>query len=357
MSKKNISPKSYLEKYIFDNIGNISKKIKISDSKFKILKLNEFDKLKKYQFKVEQLKEMCTHYKLKKSGNKNELINRLYNYLKYSLYSIKIQSCFRKYLVKQFIENSGSHIENRNKCINDTDFVSLENITNINFYNFFSFKDDDGNIFGCDIKSFYSLVNPNKSNRFFNNNYQSLNETILNPYNRSEISEHVIKNFKKTVKIAKLLNFPLELVDEEEYIDPKKKFELKIHETFQNINSLGNYADSKWFIDLNTQQLILFIREIYDIWNYRAQLSNLTKREIMHPHGNPFLGIQFQFVQELSITSIKNNALQIIINMISSGINNDSKCLGAYYVLAALTLVSQNARDSLPWLYQSVAHI
>jgi len=42
--------------------------------------------------------------------------------------------------------------------------------------------------------------------------------------------------------------------------------------------------------------------------------------------------------------------------MVKSGHTNDNRSLGAYYVLAALTLVSDEARNSLPWLYQSVAY-
>ena len=40
--------------------------------------------------------------------------------------------------------------------------------------------------------------------------------------------------------------------------------------------------------------------------------------------------------------------------MLYSGIDNDSKVLGAYYILAALTLVSHDAATSMSWLYQSV---
>jgi hypothetical protein len=41
--------------------------------------------------------------------------------------------------------------------------------------------------------------------------------------------------------------------------------------------------------------------------------------------------------------------------MVKTGINNDFKTLGAYYVLGALCLVNQNAANSLPWLFQSVS--
>ena len=41
-------------------------------------------------------------------------------------------------------------------------------------------------------------------------------------------------------------------------------------------------------------------------------------------------------------------------NLISKGINTDSKSLGAFYILSALTLVSHSAAVALPWLYESV---
>ena len=41
--------------------------------------------------------------------------------------------------------------------------------------------------------------------------------------------------------------------------------------------------------------------------------------------------------------------------MITRGINNASKTLGANYILCALTLVNNDAAENLPWLYQSVS--
>ena len=41
-------------------------------------------------------------------------------------------------------------------------------------------------------------------------------------------------------------------------------------------------------------------------------------------------------------------------NMINKGINENSCVLGSYYVLSALTMVSNEAATSLPWLYEAV---
>jgi hypothetical protein len=46
--------------------------------------------------------------------------------------------------------------------------------------------------------------------------------------------------------------------------------------------------------------------------------------------------------------------LEVLEKLFNTGVDKDSKSLGAYYVLGALTLVNENAASSLPWLYQSV---
>ena len=49
--------------------------------------------------------------------------------------------------------------------------------------------------------------------------------------------------------------------------------------------------------------------------------------------------------------------LEILEKFVNFGIDRDAKCLGAYYVLGALTLVSEEAATSLPWLYQAVCYM
>jgi hypothetical protein len=48
--------------------------------------------------------------------------------------------------------------------------------------------------------------------------------------------------------------------------------------------------------------------------------------------------------------------LQSMETMVNTGIDKDSRSLGAYYVLGALTLVNEEAANALPWLYQSMQY-
>jgi hypothetical protein len=108
---------------------------------------------------------------------------------------------------------------------------------------------------------------------------------------------------------------------------------------------------------LNRVKIIKFVRELADIWSYRAQLTNEVKRKICPPIGDPFRGFNFNYINsEESMDNVRKTVISILEKFVNNGVDTDSKSLGAYYVLGALTLVSENAATSLPWLFQSVAH-
>jgi hypothetical protein len=95
------------------------------------------------------------------------------------------------------------------------------------------------------------------------------------------------------------------------------------------------------------------MRELVDIWTYRAQLSVEVKCAICPPLGDPFRNINYY---EQNLDNIKSSTLNILEKFVNLGVDKDSKALGAYYVLGALTLVNDDAAHALPWLYQSVSH-
>jgi hypothetical protein len=98
------------------------------------------------------------------------------------------------------------------------------------------------------------------------------------------------------------------------------------------------------------------VRELNDIWNYRAQLSPEVKRNICPPNGDPFRNLCIPYIHtEINMCNVRKVILEVLEKFVNSGIDNDSKSLGAYYVLGALTLVNDEAAMSLPWLFQSVS--
>ena len=58
-----------------------------------------------------------------------------------------------------------------------------------------------------------------------------------------------------------------------------------------------------------------------------------------------------------NMDDLRKNILDVIEKFVVTGVDKDSKYLGASYVLSALTLVNIDAATALPWLYQAVCYM
>jgi len=351
---------SIIEDYMNNIINRCEKKIpvnkkllKIENNENCILNIQNYHDLTIYNYNIQQLKLNAKMYKLKMSGNKNELINRIYVFLHLSSYIVKIQKIFRGVLFRKFLSFFGPAHKNRLVCTNDTDFVTMDDLKDLPFTQFFSYKDIDNFIYGFDISSIYNLIF--KKNDSINNNKIG----GINPYNRNKIPSFVMINLKMISRLSKTLNIKINLDFDTSVgeISSEKTIEMRTITLFQNIDSLGNYSSPEWFLSLNRNQIIKFMRELCDIWNYRAQLSMEVKCHICPPTGDPFVNINIAYLlNENNLLNLKKNVLNILEKLVNNGIDRDSRSLGSYYVLGALTLVNESAATSMPWLFQSVAY-
>jgi hypothetical protein len=170
----------------------------------------------------------------------------------------------------------------------------------------------------------------------------------------------VKKNMIKIIWLSKLFKdkLQLEMKEDNEYnntVHPIITLENRVHDVFHDIDILGNYTDANWFLSLDQVQLVRFILEMNDIWSYRAGLTDRVKRDICPDHRDLFRMMYIIDIRAAPITILIELSLSIIEQLIKSGNTRDYRCLGANYVLCALTLVSPAAAEALPWLYQSVA--
>ena len=353
--KKNKSAESLINEYMTNITSNceknmiiVKKLVKISDENISIPTINNYHDITKYNYNVTQLKLIAKNYRLKISGNKNQLLTRIYSFLYFSSYIIKIQKIFRGNVARKYKLLHGPGTINRKLCTNTEDFVTMEPIEEINYHQFISYKDEDGFIYGFDIISLHNLILKSKDT-----------ESIRNPFNRNLIPESVIKTIKSIIKISRILNIHVNLhyEDDTQTVSFEKMIELRALSLFQNIDELGNYSNCQWFLSLNRNQIIKFLRELTDIWNYRAQITPETKRNICPPSGDPFRNLNMHYVHtEQNMTNVKKVVLEVLEKIVNIGVDRDSKALGACYVLGSLTLVNQEAATSIPWLFQSFGH-
>ena len=115
-----------------------------------------------------------------------------------------------------------------------------------------------------------------------------------NPYNRNILPiEKIMCDIKNIIKLGKILNERpnIKLENNINLLSKEKQIELRAINIFQKIDDCGFITDAKWYLKLSRLQLKRFISELIDIWQYRAQISNDTKRKINPQHADPFFTV------------------------------------------------------------------
>ena len=315
---------------------------------------SDYEKFEKLEYKLNELREICKVHALKKSGTKQDVKIRIYDYLRQSHYITKIQRVMRRKFLKLHIQTSGPAYNNRTLCVNETDFYSLEKMTDIPRNQFISFKDETGLIYGFDILSLYTHY----TNELCSNNSYGFC-LPSNPYNRLKFPGWLQVQMHKKIRLTDILGISCKIEEEEEesILSISDQDDQLLFLIFQEMNLHGHYADTSWFNELNVTQMVRFVRELADIWNYRAQLLPTMKNEICPPNGDPFRVIDARTLHPelVQYDLLKHQSIALINLFVRSGTNRDNRSLGTYYVLSALTLVSASARIAMPWLYESVA--
>lgn len=299
-------------------------------------------------FNTNQLKQLCRHHKLNVSGVKCALQSRISTFLRQSCLAIQLQRLYRGFIVRKYIRTRGPGLHKRSVCVNDTDFLSLDDLTEIPHYQFFSFKDADGHIYGFDVRSAHTMFCSGKHHK----------KDVFNPYNRKEIPDDVIRALKVNISSAKLMKYPIELEIKEDVdappLTPEQKFNQELVTILQAIDELGNYTNMSWFTGLTHYGWLALINHIFDIWIYRSQLPEETRREFFPPSGKPFTGVRIERVRVMPTNELKECAITIMRRFVMTSPHEDMRKLGALYVMGALTLVCPPAAQAMPWLYESL---
>lgn len=344
-----------------------------------ILNKTTIDRLSEYT--IPQLKEIAKQNALPVSGTKPIIIQRLQQYFIRAEYVIKIQSCWRKYKLAflYYLRN----LRLKNDCVNSSDFYTLEPINEIHPLLFTCITDTNNFTYGFSIVSLEKLIksgvrpkNPytreifdtkllgtiviilRLTHLFFGKYLQennivdeAVNENLqITQQTQSEIQIQTEYRQRHVSQITSYDNFRQVWIKVR--VARFRPLCMRVQELFMEIDHLGNYTQANWFSDLGGRSWYRFYQLLYEIWNYRAQITAETKRGIC------ILGDPFRMVDtprmEYPPEVIYETSLTVFEYFVYGGIDEEHRKLGTLHALTALTAVSYQARNSLQWLYTSL---
>jgi hypothetical protein len=301
---------------------------------------------KKFHY-VDDIKYTLKKLGLNASGKKVELTLRLDKFYK-SLRSyqsnidtiISIQRMYREKVKNKHLQIKGPGFLNRGLCVNDEDFLTFEDKREIDNDYFFSYRDSNSVVFFFDLRSIEKLLQLNKDNPY-----------TMEPFPESVKSRvnSIINNLKNTGKF----------IDHEECkMTVQQIYNARVIKLFQTIDELdivAGGADHTWFLELNLKRAKDFYRVIEDIWNYRAELTNSRKNELVPTRK--ILNINPKHVFALNDSSSKPRALHEYLigemeEMVTASSNIENRKTCALFILTAFTEIHHRAAEALPWLVQ-----
>lgn len=321
----------------------LPKKIKLAPQSPRIFTYEEYilSSTPINKLRLMDLKVSCHHYNLSNLGKKPDLVSRLskfFNQMEYYHNNInhikRIQSLFRGWRVRNQIKLHGIYLFNKSMCHNQEEFYTFDDIKEIDDDFFFSIK-QDSYIFGFDIRSIYRMFNT-----------LNTDVPILNPYTNQSLDSNDIERANLLVSYLERKDINIRHEDMME-ISPQQEVALKATDVFQKMDYLGNHIDAEWFHQMNIGELKDYYRLLEDIWNYRANLSEEAKLQIV-PSGNIF-SISVSSVNHLNDKiKVQHIVLDVIDILVSSGLTIPDKTTGAFYVQAAFAGISPMAAQAMP---------
>jgi hypothetical protein len=333
----------------FEKITSLSgKKVKCPDADFVMPSAMDHSGFLSYKYKKTQLQDMARFHRLLISGSVDDLTIRVYTYLSIQSYVVPFQSLWRGYLRRKCNALRGAAFMDRKKCNNDEDFLTGDTMRDVDIDQFVSYTACDGFVYGFDIVSLYNLKLNNKSG------------DVLNPYTREAIPPQVFLELTALLNITKkVYKIPIDVTFERPAATSPRNMtiEERVTDLFSSIETHGYYPTTSWFTDLDRPQLIRMLRELSDIFLYRASIPPDTQRRICPE--NPFRSISamvniMQSYEDIYVA--RDILLYAACSIVMSGIESSDRALGTIVFLQALTLVSDGARDSYPLFYESAVY-
>lgn len=290
----------------------------------------------KFQLKIKRKKDSTTEKKRLMIGKVHE------SYLIGVIHIDKVIKIQR--FIKNFIKNKkylvyGPALFNRKICNNVTDFYNLDEISDIPDQEFFSYKDNDGFVYGFHIDSIIKLIKEKKN--------------TLNPYNRkpipSKVKNNALKVHSNLKSSSKVTQNP---ISDDEPINMQARN--SIVNVMQKIDLHGYNTNIVWIFNATIYKLRSLYRHLQNYWSYKAGLTNDLKRKIYPPtsengNGNPFYDSRL-FTSATNKYIIMIYITATINRLIDSSEDDSIKNMGCMITLMAISEINNECAQYNPWL-------
>jgi hypothetical protein len=226
---------------------------------------------------------------------------------------------------------------------NQEDLYTLDPVSTIPVLYRWSYADHRKHIWVFDVRSFSML------------RAEDARDTLLNPYTREAVPESSATKFQERCKTLRAKKYCLVHSSDAE-MTAEQQWHQKVLDVVQKYDMLGYHTCISWFEDLQPTALALFYTELWELWNYRLQLSTHIKNQVV-PGWNKVDTLLFKWLP----TEVRNRRekkwwqkvmLEMLDRLVSAGQVKEQKILGALYAMTAFAIVSPTVRGAYPWLVE-----
>ena len=104
---------------------------------------------------------------------------------------------------------------------------------------------------------------------------------------------------------------------EEEHQDTvEKDSETRCRDLFNAIDGMGHYTSPEWFMSLDLRKLRRLVRELTEIWNYRATIPLHVRRQICPPNGDPFRELRYAELFTMEDESVREEQRKMVLRVL-----------------------------------------
>ncbi len=220
---------------------------------------------------------------------------------------------------------------------NDEEFATLEPLASIPTPYVFTFVDLQHKLWVFDIRSL--AASPRNG------------VALRNPYNRVTLEAPVVQRYEARMLWLQRRGYCRIVYSPGAALTAHQQWNHRILEVFLTLDSLGFIVNPAWFEELTPPQHMYFRYQLDDIWARRVKPAD---REAILPGITERTGGRLftrRLFPGIGPDTTAAETLQLIERLTTASPDKSLRTLGALYILAALTTVSEQAREAYPWLW------